>query len=557
MKRKFYLGIFIVLVSVIISTNYKTAYGEEDNSKFDYYIFYDEEDEESGEKWVEIHGYNGNEENLVIPEEIEGCKVTEVRFSESDENDFVKTITLPSGVSRYSFSLLGLPSLTDIYVSEDNESLVSEAGIVYDKTDNTLIAVPQARQGTINIKEGTTGIDYGAFINCKNVTEINIPASVDSFGGSIFLGCGVKDIKIDENNKEYSVKDGMICNKQGNALRVYPPYASGDITIPDYINRIEMDAFGSVRGINKLVLLPSVKEIDNMAFMNAEIKEIVLPEGIKTIPHWAFAYNSILEKVNIPSTVTEIADMAFMGCYSLSDITIPANVKKIGEDAFRSVGCKNIYIESRIIDEIGENAFYSWEEKNIYVHDENTYNLINNEKYISDSTKVILIKDAEPLELDKYEVTLYTGNTKKSAQVKAVLTDIKGTVKWTTSDKSVATVKNGKITAVKKGKAVITASVAGHKKKVKVTVKNPQIIVADGSESINTINVKRGKTDFYRVSVNPSKSGIKLVTTKNSKKYAKISLKKNTLSLKGIKKGTFTFKLQSGKGSKTVKVKVS
>lgn len=553
MKRKFYLGIFIVLVSVIISTNYKTAYGEEDSSEFDYYIF----EEEDGEKKVLVYGYNGNEENLVIPEEIEGCKVREVRFSDSDANNFVKTVTLPSGVSQYDITIWGFPSLTDIYVSENNESLFSEDGILYDKINNSLVVVPQGRQEAVNIREGTALIEYGAFLNCKNVAEVNIPASITSLDGSIFNGCGVKDIKIADDNKYYSVKDRMICNKQENALILYPPYMSSEeVTVPEYINRIETNAFASVSGINKLVLPPSVKEIADFAFVDTDIKEIVLPEGIKTIPNFAFAYSISLEKVNIPSTVTEIGYMAFWFCANLSDITIPANVKKIGEDAFGSVGCKNIYIESRIIDEIGEKAFYSWEEKNIYVHDENTYNLINNEKYISDSTKVILIKDAEPLELDKYEVTLYTGNTKKSAQVKAVLTDIKGTVKWTTSDKSVATVKNGRITAVKKGKAVITASVAGHKKKVKVTVKNPQIIVADGSESINTIKVKRGKTDFYRVSVNPSKSGIKLVTTKNSKKYAKITLKKNTLSLKGIKKGTFTFKLQSGKGSKTVKVKV-
>lgn len=554
MKRKFYLGIFIVLVSVVISTNYKTAYGEEDSSEFDYYIF----EEEDGEKKVLVHGYNGNEENLVIPEEIEGCKVREVRFGDSDVNNFVKTVTLPSGVSQYDITIWGFPSLTDIYVSENNESLFSEDGILYDKINNSLVVVPQGRQEAVNIREGTALIEYGAFLNCKNVAEVNIPASITSLDGSIFNGCGVKDIKIADDNKYYSVKDRMICNKQENTLILYPPYMSSEeVTVPEYINRIETNAFASVSGINKLVLPPSVKEIADFAFADTDIKEIVLPEGIKTIPNFAFAYSISLEKVNIPSTVTEIGYMAFWFCANLSDITIPANVKKIGEDAFGSVGCKNIYIESRIIDEIGEKAFYSWEEKNIYVHDENTYNLINNEKYISDSTKVILIKDAEPLELDKYEVTLYTGNTKKSAQVKAVLTDIKGTVKWTTSDKSVATVKNGKITAVKNGKAVITASVAGHKKKVKVTVKNPQIIVADGSESINTIKVKRGKTDFYRVSVNPSKSGIKLVTTKNSKKYAKISLKKNTLSLKGIKKGTFTFKLQSGKGSKTVKVKVS
>ena len=557
MKKVCNAGIFLMLLAVLITVNYRTAYGDDDGF---YYWGYETDGEEGlpPGKYAHIWGYTGQEENLVIPDELEGYKVIRVNIEE--ENTFVKTVTLPSGISE-SLRLSGLTSLTDIYVSGDSESLFSEDGILYSKYDNIpiLMCVPQGRQGSVSVKEGTKEIGYCAFFGCKNVTEVNIPASVEGVDGTAFAFCdgSSMNIKIDERNEYLSIKDGMLCDKQGKSLIVYLPADLDTVTIPDYINRICTEAFSSYFNINKIIISSSNTQLDPYAFSDCLAQEIVLPEGMKKIPFSAFAFCDNLNKINIPSTVTEIEQNAFAYCISLEEITIPENVTIIGEMAFRTTSLKNIYIESRNIREIGDAAFCSVESSvNIYVHDENTYNMINGNEDISYNANVILVKDAEPLELDKYNVTLYTGNSKKSATVKAVLTGIKGNVKWTTSDKSVATVKNGKITAVKKGRAVVTASVSGHKKKVSVTVKNPTITVVDGSESINTIKVKKGKTEFYRISVNPAKSGVKAVINKNSKKFAKITLKNNTLSVKGIKKGTFTFKLQSGKGSKTVKVKV-
>ena len=60
----------------------------------------------------------------------------------------------------------------------------------------------------------------------------------------------------------------------------------------------------------------------------------------------------------------------------------------------------------------------------------------------------------------------------KSRKLKAVLSGVKGKVKWSSSKKKVVTVdKKGKIKAKKKGTAYITAKVGKHKVKIKVVVK--------------------------------------------------------------------------------------
>ncbi len=69
--------------------------------------------------------------------------------------------------------------------------------------------------------------------------------------------------------------------------------------------------------------------------------------------------------------------------------------------------------------------------------------------------------------LNKKKITLTKGKTFKLKLKHAKASK----VKWSSSKKSVATVKKGKITAKKKGKATITAKYKGKKYKCKVTVK--------------------------------------------------------------------------------------
>ena len=74
--------------------------------------------------------------------------------------------------------------------------------------------------------------------------------------------------------------------------------------------------------------------------------------------------------------------------------------------------------------------------------------------------------EAASVKLNKKKVTVYAGNAYKLKLKKA-----SGEITWASSKTSVATVKNGKITAKKAGKATITATYKGKTYKCKVTVK--------------------------------------------------------------------------------------
>ncbi|MEE3334172.1 MAG: glycoside hydrolase family 3 N-terminal domain-containing protein [Ruminococcus sp.] len=108
---------------------------------------------------------------------------------------------------------------------------------------------------------------------------------------------------------------------------------------------------------------------------------------------------------------------------------------------------------------------------------------------------------------------------------------------WNSSAKKTAVVKNGKVTALKKGKATVIATLTSGAKltcKVNVTT-NPKL-------SKKKVTVKKGKT--VKVKITGKAKSIKNVY-KNTK-FAKITSKKNAkkLTVKGLKKGSSTLKIK-------------
>ena len=70
------------------------------------------------------------------------------------------------------------------------------------------------------------------------------------------------------------------------------------------------------------------------AYMNSDVKKVVIEKGVTSIGELAFFKCSNLTNITIPDSVTCIEYAAFHGCSSLSSITIPNSVTSIGVYAF-------------------------------------------------------------------------------------------------------------------------------------------------------------------------------------------------------------------------------
>lgn len=476
---------------------------------------------------------------------------TETIWDNAMSKSEVETVTLPSTLKYVNIYVEDaetmyqkveeyladvLPSsqmLRDVYVSEDNENIVSVDGIVYSKDIKRLVFCPRGKSGEITVDErtdiigheafseskvtkitlpeGLTSIEYSAFSNCTNLTELNIPKGVTEFNKDMFWKTALKSLTFPEDSP-YISENGIVYNKDKTEL---------------------LFAIGYING------------------------KLVIPEGVKSIGRSAFEQIETISEVEFPKSLVSIGDSAFLACSGIRSIIIPENVTSIGDFVFESTHITKIYIESTKIKDIGMFAFSAYAQSTVItVKSEEIAALVRNSLWDADSATIIVEKPVDPVTVDKSAVTLYTGNYKNTTTVKATLNGITGKIKWTTSNKAVATVKNGKITAVGKGTAVIKVTVGANTAQVKVTVKNPTVTVVDGSKTVSSINVKKSKTVIYKVKVSPVKSKVSIVQDAKSKKTAKVTCKNNLLSVKGLKKGSTVIKIKCGAGVKKIKVTV-
>lgn len=89
----------------------------------------------------------------------------------------------------------------------------------------------------------------------------------------------------------------------------------------------------------------------------ANLKAVVIPDGVTSIGDFAFWGCSNLTSVNIPNSMTCIGKSAFSGCDNLASVNIPNSITNIGESAFFVCGSLTSVNIPNSVTSIGESAF--------------------------------------------------------------------------------------------------------------------------------------------------------------------------------------------------------
>ena len=151
---------------------------------------------------------------------------------------------------------------------------------------------------SISLPSTLEEIEQGGFSDCSQLTQITLPESLKKIGGFAFQSC--------DNIKE--------------------------ITIPASVREIGQDAF-TLSGIEKLVIKDlaawcGVKKpggfisSNTKVFLNdEEIKDLVIPDGVKIIEPNTFNGFKSIETVTVPAGVDSIGKNAFLGCTDITKVT--------------------------------------------------------------------------------------------------------------------------------------------------------------------------------------------------------------------------------------------
>lgn len=189
----------------------------------------------------------------------------------------------------------------------------------------------------IIIPESVTKIDGYAFHMCVNLKELYLPKNINELGRNIAAGCSsLIDIMVDENNSNYTSKDGVVFTKDETTL-VCLPSGRTEYIIPETTTTIADSAFSN-SNLQSIIIPENIIEIKDNAFIACRsLTKVVLPSSITKISNYMFYSCSALSDITLPDTITTIGNDAFFHCSSLTDFKIPNTVEKIGKTAFKGI----------------------------------------------------------------------------------------------------------------------------------------------------------------------------------------------------------------------------
>lgn len=192
--------------------------------------------------------------------------------------------------------------------------------------------------------------------------------------------------------------------------------------------------------------------------------------------------------------------------------------------------------------------------KNLEFCDVNSEDIPTSEISVTkdNDAQIKVVVPATGITVDKTATTIVKGATDKLTAT-LVPADANGTITWSTSDSSVATVSSdGTVTAVKNGTATVTAKCGDLSAQTKVTVINPlKAITITGT----THSIKKGQTTQLGLTYDPADTTDSVAATWTSSNTSVATVSKTGL-VTALKDGSTTIKATVGNVSSTYDIAV-
>ena len=315
---------------------------------------------------VRITRYKGPDSGeVVIPKTIGGYEVKKISDGAFQNCTGITSIVIPDSVISIGGSTFsGCTSLAEIVIPD---SVTSIGGYAFSYcTSLTEIVIPDsvttigesafsgcASLAEIVVPDSVTEIGEYAFSGCTSLSKVKLPKNLTGINWGVFSDCtSLAEITVSPDNKNYSSVDGVLFNKDGSELIIYPKgNGRSAYTVPDGVTSISGSAFSGCTSLTEIVIPDSVTTIGKSAFSGCtSLSKVDLPKKLTTIEAYTFSGCSSLESIVIPEGVTAIGtwleyektyySSSFSGCKSLKEIIIPDSVTAIGDSAF--YGCTSL-----------------------------------------------------------------------------------------------------------------------------------------------------------------------------------------------------------------------
>lgn len=228
-------------------------------------------------------------------------------------------------------------------------------------TDATGYIPPGAFMNCANIVDilidGGRSVCARAFENCKMLSNLYIPRSVQTIGSNILASCTrLKTLTVpfiganrSDNGTETSVLGGFFGYDDDNITGVPQYYDDAHFhyyKIPSTLKNVSVlnqttipyGAFMECYSIEQVSIVSGAAMNDKAFYNCTSLSKVLLPSDLMTIGANAFAESENLENINLPNGTKSIGDNSFYNCRKLKEITIPRSVEEIADEVFNGTG---------------------------------------------------------------------------------------------------------------------------------------------------------------------------------------------------------------------------
>lgn len=266
--------------------------------------------------------------NIELPE-----NVTTVGIGAFESCANLQKVIINNGLTSISgFTFAFCSRLSEVVIPESVTTIGADAFL-------------QTAIKTLVIPESVKFIGNAAFEECRNLESIEIPDGVQTISSNTFSGCiRLKHIELPDSIT--CIEDSAFANCESLTRFVLPPEVTG----------ISGRLFYECMNLTEVALHDNVKSIGKSAFWKCEkLESISVPDSVERIGSYAFvgcfgladdSGNIVINKVFfgckpdirnavVPEGVKEIADKAVYLNDELVSIAVPGSVEKINIEAFR------------------------------------------------------------------------------------------------------------------------------------------------------------------------------------------------------------------------------
>ena len=303
--------------------------------------------------------------------------------------DALTGIDIPDGcghIGSNCFEFCG--SLTDVSLPDSIDSIEESTFSHCKKLKNVVLPQFISELGdnafsycdsltAIVIPDGCSSIGMSCFEYCDNLTDIYVPASVSFIEYDAFNTLNENTVIHTEQGsdaEEFAAENGIKCDykpapdpnrpmKPAKAGKVSSSKASGSAPDKDAVAEpvdpapkpsapkaaftgfIEGAKGKRIRVENGIAILDQTDIKNNKRnfgdiFSENDIEEVILEDGIKTLPGNCFSSCHGLKRIRIPGSVKTVGDWAFDHCDSLEEVRLEYGISKIGFGCFES--CRSL-----------------------------------------------------------------------------------------------------------------------------------------------------------------------------------------------------------------------